>query len=222
MASLMEKIGVLVSASLHDLLNQAIQANSPAVLDEYIRRAEGNLDDLVITTAGVRGDLKSQTDKQEGLTRAISQMNDDIDLLVVAGKDAAAAIKIKQRIVKQTALDKASRAVLAYTADMDRLNQARGALEAKIAELRSARDRVETALAIAKTKQVTVRTLQDLNHILEDSGAEGIVEEAERRAATAEAALDMQMEKAGHLMDPLDDPDVLAELERTKQRLSVS
>ena len=46
MANLFEKINTLVSASLHGLVDRALQANSVQVLDEYIRQVERNLEEL--------------------------------------------------------------------------------------------------------------------------------------------------------------------------------
>jgi phage shock protein A len=46
MASLMEKVGTLIRANLHALIDEALKKNSVAVLDEYIRQAENNLEDL--------------------------------------------------------------------------------------------------------------------------------------------------------------------------------
>ncbi len=45
MASLLEKVSTLISANLHDLVDRALQSNSPAVIDQYIRQVENNLED---------------------------------------------------------------------------------------------------------------------------------------------------------------------------------
>ena len=40
MASLFEKINTLISANLHSMVDRALESNSVAVMDEYIRQAE--------------------------------------------------------------------------------------------------------------------------------------------------------------------------------------
>ncbi len=55
MANLLEKVGILISANLHWLANQALEANSLAVVDEYIRRVEDNIDALEDATATIGG-----------------------------------------------------------------------------------------------------------------------------------------------------------------------
>ena len=39
MASLLSKVQTLISANLHSLVDNALKANSVAVLDEYIRQS---------------------------------------------------------------------------------------------------------------------------------------------------------------------------------------
>jgi hypothetical protein len=59
MASLLEKVGVLVRANLHALVDEALKKNSVAVLDEYIRQAENNLEDLEDAAATVGGNVRT-------------------------------------------------------------------------------------------------------------------------------------------------------------------
>ena len=46
MASLLEKVSTLISANLHAMVDQALQSNSLAVIDQYVRQVEDNLEDL--------------------------------------------------------------------------------------------------------------------------------------------------------------------------------
>ena len=46
MASLLEKFSTLISANLHYMVDQALKSNSLAVIDQYIRQVEDNLEDL--------------------------------------------------------------------------------------------------------------------------------------------------------------------------------
>ena len=53
MASLMEKVSTLISANLHFMVDQALKSNSMAVIDQYIRQVEDNLEDLEDAAATV-------------------------------------------------------------------------------------------------------------------------------------------------------------------------
>lgn len=44
--SLIDKVNTLINASLHGMVDRALQQNSVAVMDEYIRQAEKNLEAL--------------------------------------------------------------------------------------------------------------------------------------------------------------------------------
>ena len=59
MASLFEKVSVLISANMHALVDQALKSNSLAVIDQYIRQVEDNLADLDDAAATVGGEVKS-------------------------------------------------------------------------------------------------------------------------------------------------------------------
>jgi len=59
MASLLEKTQTLIQANLHEMVDRALEANSVAVMKQYIRDAEQNLDDLERAAATVGGEVKS-------------------------------------------------------------------------------------------------------------------------------------------------------------------
>ena len=59
MASLLEKTQTLISANLHQMVDKALEANSVAVLRQYIRDAENNLDQLEDAAATVGGEVKT-------------------------------------------------------------------------------------------------------------------------------------------------------------------
>ena len=59
MASLIEKVNTLISANLHYLVDQALKSNSIAVIQQYIREVENNLQDLSEATITVGGQVKT-------------------------------------------------------------------------------------------------------------------------------------------------------------------
>ena len=58
MASLLEKIGTLISANLHYMVDEALKSNSIAVFDQYIRQVDNNLDELEDAAATVGGEIR--------------------------------------------------------------------------------------------------------------------------------------------------------------------
>jgi len=220
MANLFDNIKLLVSASLNDLVNKALRANSPAVLDEYIRRADESMDTLLQTMAEVKGNLVVETRKNRELQAAIGNMDADITVLLKAGKQQTAGVLVKSQMMKKTALQKSDVSLADSQADLSKLTQAQAVLQAKIDELKTTRDNVQQALEIAKTKGKMVRTIDDMSDILKQSGAAGIADWAEKVKAQSDARLDMTLQKNGSLLNPEDDPAVAAELARRMAALN--
>ena len=65
MASLIEKVNTLISANLHYMVDQALKQNSIAVINQYIREVENNLEDLSEATITVGGQVKTVKRKYE-------------------------------------------------------------------------------------------------------------------------------------------------------------
>ena len=63
MASLLERVNTLISANLNYLVSKALKANSIAVIDEYIRKIEDNLEALEDAAATVGGEAKGMRRK---------------------------------------------------------------------------------------------------------------------------------------------------------------
>jgi len=106
MATLLEKVGTLISANLHALLDKALQSNSLAVIDEYIRQVEDNLEDLEDAAATVGGQVKTLKRKMEEFEAKAAELDRNIDIFLKQGKeDLAVAAQSKlnstQRLAKQ-------------------------------------------------------------------------------------------------------------------------
>ncbi|HCB49789.1 MAG TPA: hypothetical protein DEP47_09750, partial [Chloroflexi bacterium] len=86
MASLLEKTQTLISANLHDMVDRALEANSVAVMKQYIRDAEDNLDALEDAAATVGGEVKTLERKYKEYKKKGDQLDRNIDTLVMQGK----------------------------------------------------------------------------------------------------------------------------------------
>ena len=212
MATLMEKLNLLIGASLHDLVNKALQAQNVAVLNEQIRRLGESRDDVSETIATVTADMRIETDKCHGLTTDIATLKDRAKTLKDAGKESQAAILVKQYMGKQESLDKSTQSIAEMENELVTLNQAVGMIDAKTAEMESARDDVERALKIAHSKNRTVRNLDDVAEILKGDSGASIGEWANTQKVRADVRLEQAMAKHGSLLHAEDDPNVAAEL----------
>ena len=87
MASLLEKTQTLIQANLHDMVDRALEANSVAVMKQYLRDAEENLDQLEDATATVGGEVKTMERKYKEYKKKADQLDRNIDMLLDAGQD---------------------------------------------------------------------------------------------------------------------------------------
>ena len=104
MASLLDKINTLISANLHAMVDKALQSNSVAVMDEYIRQAEDNLDKLEDATATVGGEVKTLKRKSDEYAAQAAKLDHDIDALLQQGReDLATAAQSKYNTTQRMA-----------------------------------------------------------------------------------------------------------------------
>lgn len=165
MASLIEKVNTLISANLHYLVDQALQSNSIAVIQQYIREVENNLKDLTEATVTVGGQVKTVRRKYEEQQAKAAELDRNIDLFLQQGRDDLAR-------AAQSQLNSAQRLVETYGAQIEQMQReyqslldARLKLEAKLTTIRQERQELEALLELAKAKEITAKTIKSLDDL---------------------------------------------------------
>ncbi|HEY54310.1 MAG TPA: hypothetical protein G4N94_12745 [Caldilineae bacterium] len=203
MASLLEKVSILISANLHWMVNQALEANSLAVVDEYIRRVEDNLEALEDAAATVGGEAKTLRRKQREFEAKTEELDRNIDLFLSEGKDdLAMAAQSRYNTMKELA-DTYREQADAQEAEFQKLLDAKLRLEAKLTEVKQERIQLQAMLELAKSKEATHDAVQAVGDVsTEAAGMDDIKESIQRRLdkATAQSeidahTLDRQMEE---------------------------
>lgn len=212
--SLLGKIELLLSASAHELIDNALKAKNVAVMNEQIRRLIEAREDTDETISLVTADLRIEQDKNAGLIATIAQDKERATTLKRADKMSQAGILVKQYMKKEESLLKSNSAIEEMKKELETFDQARMMVESAISELETSRDNVERALRIAKSKTLQVNTVEDVTKILAGQGVSGIEEWAERTKVQAGVRLEQTMARHGHLLNPQEDPAVAAELEK--------
>src|SRR5262245_35307598 len=113
MATLLEKVSILVTANLHALVDQALKNNSLAVVDQYIRQVEDNLESLEDAAATVGGEVKSIRRKMEEHQRKAGDLDRAVDALLLEGNENAAA-------ATQSRLNSAQQLITTYQTQLER------------------------------------------------------------------------------------------------------
>jgi phage shock protein A len=203
MASLIDKVQTLISANLHAMVDKALQSNSVAVMDEYIRQAEDNLEKLEDTVVTVGGTVKTLKRKAEHYQAEAEKLDQSIDTLLLQGKKELAA-------AAQSKLNSTQRIASDYEAQWqeqqkqyEQLLGARRKLEAKLTTIRQEREHMQALLELAKSKEVAIKAVKSLDDLtgLGDADIARIGESIRARLDRATAQSEMYAGRLDAQMD---------------------
>jgi phage shock protein A len=225
MASLLDKVGTLIQANLHALVDSALQSNSIAVIDQYIRDVGDNLDKLTDSTAVVGGQVKTLQRKRDEIAKQMQDIDRNIDLFLTQNKEELARAAQAQYNAQKTSLEAYNTQLASQEKEYEALKNARLKLQAKLTTIRQQRDQTAMMMELLKAKQITNKAIKSLDDLAGTGDtdvariAQGIQSKLDSESARAEIAatnLDQQMD------DTLGRGELDAQLEERKRRLGVS
>jgi phage shock protein A len=212
MASLLDKVRTLISANLHSMVDSALKANSVAVMDEYIRQAEDNLEKLEDAAATVGGEVKTLKRKADEYAAQAAKLDRDIDALLQQNRnDLATAAQAKFNTTQRLAEDYKAQ-YERQQAEYQALLDAKLKLEAKLTTTKQEREEMLALLDLAKSKELTVKTMKSIDDIVGSGDADiaRLGESIRSRLDKASAKSEMM---AGRLDDQMDQVLGKAELD---------
>jgi phage shock protein A len=224
MASLLDKVATLIKANLHYLVDQALKQNSLAVIDQYIREVEDNLDKLEDAAATVGGQVKTLKRKFDEFQTKADELDRNIDILLQEGREELA-------VAAQSKLNSTQRLADSYReqherqkAEYEKLLDAKLKLEAKLTTIKQEREELQALLDLARAKELTAKAISSLDDLVgagdDDIGriAESIrtrLDKASARGEMAATRLDAQMDEV------LERSTIDAQLAERKKRLEI-
>lgn len=225
MATLLEKVQTLISANLHEMVDKALETNSVAVMKQYIRDAENNLNELEDAAATVGGEVKSMERKYKEYKKKADQLDRNIDALLMQGKaDLARAA--------QNELNSARRLQEQYheqwvrqQREYESLLNARLKLQAKLQTIRQEQKELEALMRLAKSKETTVKAIKSLDDLMGvgDADIARLGESIRSRLDKASAHSEMYADRLDSQMDAaLGSAELDLQLEERKRRLGLS
>jgi len=220
MASLFKKVQTLISANLHSLVDKALKANSVAVLDEYIRQAEDNLDDLQDALITVRGQVKTLERKWKIFQSEAEQLDADIDRLLAAGKEDLAMAAQSKYNSKVSMADQYREQFETQKKEADKLADAKLKLEAKLVTIKQEREHLLALMELAKSKEIAAKTIRSLDDLqgIGDSDIARVSDAIRSRLDRADAEMETYSDRLDNRMDEVLDKakldDQLAERRR--------
>jgi phage shock protein A len=225
MASLLDKVQTLIAANLHSLVDEALKKNSLAVIDEYIRQVEHNLEDLEDAAATIGGEVKTLSRKYDEFASKSAELDHNIDLMLKEGKDELA-------VAAQSKLNSTNRLTETYKSQYERqqteyqkLLDAKLKLEAKLTTVKQEREEMQALLDLARSKELTAKTMMSLDNLM-GSGDQDVARMAESirgRLDKASARSEMQSSRLDAQMDELLERNTLdTQLADRKKRLGIA
>jgi phage shock protein A len=222
MASFLDKVNTLISANLHALVDRALQQNSVAVMDEYIRQAEKNLDALEESAATLGGTVRTLKRKYEEFASQAEKLDKDIDTLVLRGKnDLAAAAQAELNSKQQLSQD-----YYEQWQQQDKQYQQmlamRLKLEARLTTIRQEREKLKSLIELAESKKIATKAVKSLDSLaaVGDQEISSLAEQVRTRLDEEDARLEMA---AGNLAEQIDEAvrggEIERQLEERRRRL---
>lgn len=224
MASLLEKVSTLISANLHYLVDQALKSNSMAVIDQYIRQVESNLEDLEEAAAAVGGEVKSIKRRLEDHKQKLSEMDRAIDAFLMEGNESSAvAIQSRYNSTKRL-VETYQEQLVRQESEFTKLLDAKVKLEARLATMKQEREELQALLELAKSKETTVQAMKSLDDLMGsgDADVKRIAESIYSRLDKASTASEMRAASLDEQMDQVLERSALdAQLAERKRRLGL-
>lgn len=225
MASLLEKVQTLITANLHALVDEALKKNSLAVIDQYIRQVQDNLEDLEDAAATIGGEVKTLRRKHEELAAKSAEIDHNIDLMLKEGRENLA-------VAAQSKLNSTQRLAETYKQQHERqqteyqkLLDAKLKLEAKLTTVKQEREEMQALLDLARSKELTTKAMQSLDNLVGagDQDIARIAESIRARLDKAAARAEMQAQRLDVQMDELLERHTIdTQLAERKKRLGLA
>jgi phage shock protein A len=225
MASLLEKAQTLISANLHDMVDKALEANSVAVMKQYIRDAESNLDALEDAAATVGGEVKTLERKYKEYKQKADKLDRNVDALIMQGKtDLARAAQTELNTTRRLQ-EQYHEQWVRQEREYESLKAARLKLQAKLTTIKQEQKELEALLELAKSKEATVKAIKSLDDLvgIGDADIARLGESIRGRLDKATAYSEMYADRLDNQMDDaLGKAEIDIQLEERKRRLGLA
>lgn len=223
MATLLERVNTLISANLNWLVSKALKANSLAVVDEYIRKVEDNLEALEDAAATVGGEAKTIKRKYDEFNAKAMELDKNVDLFLSKGKDDLA-------LATQNRYNTTKRLAEAYQEQYERqatefqkLLDAKLKLEAKLTTIRQERVELQSMLDLAKSKELTHKVVEGVSGLTgAEAGLAEMRDEIQRRLDKAAAQGEIDANRLDkQIAEALEEDELQSQLAARRSRLGL-
>ncbi|MBX3064236.1 MAG: PspA/IM30 family protein [Anaerolineae bacterium] len=220
--TILGKIQILISATLHSIVDNALRQNSLAVFDDYIRQAENSMATLRAALSDMTVSVKTLKRKYDESANEAASLDIAIDQALKQGKNTVAkALQTKlnaQLDIARTYQDQFEKQQRT-TAILLEVTQV---LQAKVDVLEEQRDQVKTLLELIKSKRIVAKSIKEVQDIT-DGRTQEIIEDVRSKLDQADARLEVATSRLStEIEEEVDTAGVEAQLEERRARLGLS
>lgn len=222
MATLLGKVKVLISATLHSIVDQALQANSIEVFDDYIRQAERSMQAFKETMIDLGGSIKTLKRKYDESADDAAKLDFQVDELLKANKTTLARVT-QDKLNHQTEIARVYQDQFQkQSATYQTLYDVVSVLQSKVDTLHAQRDQVVVLIQLVKTKKLAARSIKDVQTIADDRAA-GIVEGVKTQLDQADARLEVATSRLSDQIDTeVNNVELNSQLEQRRAKLGLT
>lgn len=222
MQTLLGKVKILVSATLHSIVDQALQSNSLEVFDEYIRQAQRSMEALKDAMIDLGASIKTLKRKYDEAADAAAKLDLQVDQLLKANKTTLARVT-QDKLNHQTEIarvyqDQFKKQSTTYQTLYDVVS----VLQSKVDMLNAQRDQVAVLLQLVKSKRLAARSIKDVQSIADDKTA-AIVEDVKTQLDNADLRLEVATSRLSDQIDAeTSNSELNAQLEQRRAKLGLT
>ncbi len=193
MASLLQRVDILIAANLHHLASTALRDGNLAIIDGYLRKVQNTLTAVEDAVATIGGEVKTFRQKEREYQARLEELDQAIDLFLQRGQTDIALEAASRYNVTTCLVDLYREHADREETEYQNLREARSQLEARLADARREQEHLQALLAEppenADRQSIEQAAAQDqpgrnqLEQELEDVLETGLIQEqlAERK-----------------------------------------
>ncbi len=223
--SILEKINTLISANLHGLVDQALESNSVKVMDEYVRQAERNLEQLEESIVTLGGSVKTLKRKYDEFSADAERLDRSVDTLLQQGRNDLASQQQQSLNAKQQQAQEYYEQWQSQDGEYKKMMDAKLKIEAKLVTTKQEREHLKALLELAETKKVATKTIKSLNDVsgVGDEDVRRLGDAIRARLDREDAQLEYSSQRlASQVDDAIASSTVDNQLEERRKRLGMS
>jgi len=221
MASLIQKFRTLFKAKLHDAADKALQKSDLTIYDEYIRQAEGELEEFKKTITPMFAQVQTSKRRRENLATNAARLDIMVDNYLTQRKQTEAMVTQKKFRSTMDLIQTYDASLEKQVAALEQLRDVEVKLDGRLAIAKQEREELGFLLQLAKSKEISTKSMKSLDSLMGQGDMEvaQAAENIRQRLDHADAAwemqttsLDQQLDTAMHSLEV--EADLAARMER--------